>query len=258
MIYALFCDNIHRRRHLETVLFMERKYRYLTIAGGLALSLATITSACGREKTQSKNTYPTPNSTSASCFDQSLSTREALQNKSKSITENRLNETIEFMKCSSIDPLIQFADKLKQLQRDGHLVLDDFSRPNGVAAGDIASLTFYGGFPTLDDSSYRMTVDLNKNGMSYADFAIFLYKETLVMTTLNDQIKKTPNMATKIASNELNRASIECLAWVNTIKDVGIPLKGKVEVGKIKSSIEAYERQYQEDIIDCINSADLN
>lgn len=234
------------------------KYRYLTIAGGLALSFAAITSACGREKTQSKNSHPTPDSTSANCFDQSLSTREALQNESKSITENRLNETIEFMKCSSIGPLIEFADKLKQLQRDGYLVLDDFSRPNGVAAGDIASITFYGGFPTRDDSSYRMTVDLNKNGMSYADFAIFLYKETLVMTTLNEQIRNAPNMSTKIASNESNRASIECLAWVDTIIKVGIPLKGKVEVGTIKSSIEAYERQNPEDIIDCIDSANLN
>ena len=236
---------------------MERKYRYLTVAGGLALSLAAVTAACGEEKSPSKNAYPTPNSTSANCFDQSLRTREALQNETKSITENRLNETIEFMKCSSIDPLIEFADKLKQLQRDGYLVLDDFSRPNGVAAGDIASITFYGGFPTRDDSSYRMTVDLDKNGMSYADYAIFLYKEALVLTALNEKIKNAPNAGTKIASGE-NRTSIECLAWVNTIKNVGIPLKGKVEVERIKSSIKAYERQNQEDIIDCIDSADLN
>ncbi len=232
---------------------MERKYRYLKAAGGLALSLAAVTAACGEEKSPSKNAYPTPNSTSANCFDQSLSTREALQNESKSITENRLNETIAFMKCSSIEPLIEFATKLKQLQTDGYLILVDFPPRS---ADEVARTTFHGGFPTLSESSYRMTVGLNKVGMSYADFAIFLYKETLVLTTLNG--KNAPNAGTKIAAMELDRTSLECMAWVKTMKDVGITLKGKVEVQAIKDSIAAYERHDPEGIIDCITSADLN
>lgn len=234
---------------------MERKYKYLTAASGLVLSLATLTTACGGENSSSKNTDPTPSA--SNCFDSGLRTVEARQPETKSITEKRLNETLEFMKCSAIEPLMLFADQLKQLQMDGYLVLDNFSRPDGVAAGEIASVTFYGGFPTLNDSSFRMTVDLNENGMSYADYSIFLYKEALVMAALNEQIKNAPNMGTKVASSE-DRTAIECLAWINTIKNVGIPLKGKVEVEKIKKSIEAYEHQNQEDIIDCIDSADLN
>ncbi len=237
---------------------MERKHRYLSAAGGLALSLAAITSGCGGEKSQSKDTYPTPNSTSASCFDQSLGTKEAIKAESKSVTENRLNDTIAFMKCSAIEPLMQFADKLKQLQSDGYLLLDDFPTPFGVEPNEIANVAFYGGFPTPKESSYKLAIDLNKEGMSHADFAIFLYKEALILETLNEQIKTTPNAATKIAVSGSDRAAIECLAWVNTIKNVGIPLKGGVEVQIIKDSIEKYEIHDPEGIIDCINSSDLN
>ncbi len=235
---------------------MERNHRYFSAASGIALSFAAVASACGSEA-KPKNTEPTPNSTSASCLEQHLATRQAGNIESKTITEKRLEETIEFMKCSSIEPLELFAEKLMQLNSGGYLVLDNFSRPDGVATGEIASITFYGGFPTPNDSSYRMTIDLNENGMSYADYAIFLYKETLVMTTLNEQIRRAPNAATKIASSE-DRTSIECLAWINTIKNVGIPLKGKVEIQIIKDSIAAYERHDPEGIIDCIASADLN
>lgn len=236
---------------------MERKHSYLAAAGGFALSLAAISSACGGEKPQPKNVHPTSDATSASCRDKNLVIKEAAHAELKTITENRLNETIAYMECSSIDPLMLFAQKLKRLQTDGYLVLQDFPTPWGVEPNEMADVNLYGGFPTPNDSSFRMAVNLNIEGITQADIAIFLYKEALVLETLNEQIKNAPNLSTKIASGE-SREAIECLAWVKTIKDIGIPLQGQVKFEKIKSAINKYEGNEPDGIIDCVNASDLN
>lgn len=204
---------------------------------GILASISTVVGiACGRAAVNSEHVTDTPhfvcsqdNFPSINAFDQVLDPNE--HEKASLKFEGMMN----FMQNAPLDILKKDRDEIIRLKDTSYLDISESVR----FTREPVDIVFFGGFPDLHHSSYRIIFSsdgLLRENISPVDFAVYANK-TLRMFRVASSIEG--NAATKVA---INKEYLEARAWQETIEEVALNLEDQITDPYIQSLIIIYKQ----------------
>ncbi len=161
----------------------------------------------------------------------------------RQIAQEKFTEAITFMNLSAQIKLNQVAQAYTKLKNEGFVVDEPF-----LLGPETVNTIFYGGFPDLKSSSYKIVVSLEALSSQEIDsvsLSLYLYKTFLVF----DQLRLMDgNAATKVV---VDSREIEARAWIDTFDEVFKSLDIQLNDPYIKSLYTLYRSLGKEDFVRC-------